>query len=232
MPEIRRLEAMLPTGFHYQIAGAQEKTGEAQAEMVAAFGIAFILIVLCLIVQYNSFIKPFVVLTTVPMGAAGGLLGLWVTGNALGFMPMLGLVALAGIVVNSGILYVEFADNFIRQKLVSGEGLAAPGERSYNGLTRSVFRRCLVDAGRLRMLPIFLTAITTVGGMIPLALFGGPLWEGMAYLMIFGLITATLLTLLVLPTIYAATVEYLRLNLVPPPPMDNDEPSDKDNQTS
>ena len=64
------------------------------------------------------------------------------------------------------------------------------------------------------MLPIFLTVSTTVGGLLPLAFFGGPMWEGMAYLMIFGLIVATALTLLVLPTIYAAFVEYFGVRMV------------------
>jgi multidrug efflux pump subunit AcrB len=64
------------------------------------------------------------------------------------------------------------------------------------------------------MLPIFLTVSTTVGGLLPLAFFGGPMWEGMAFLMIFGLIVATGLTLLVLPTIYAAFVEYFGVKLV------------------
>ena len=75
------------------------------------------------------------------------------------------------------------------------------------GLTRQEFRGCLVEAGRLRMLPIFLTTSTTIGGLIPLALFGGPLWTGLAWTMIFGLTMATLLTLLVVPAIYAILVE-------------------------
>jgi len=75
------------------------------------------------------------------------------------------------------------------------------------GLTRQEFHQCLVQAGKLRMLPIFLTTSTTIGGLIPLALAGGPLWTGLARTMIFGLTVATLLTLLVVPAIYAILVE-------------------------
>ena len=193
---------------------APRASGPSAVLMAMAFGAGIILIVLCLIVQYNSFVKPLVILMTVPMGAVGAFLGLYVTDNALGFMPMLGLVSLAGIVVNSGILYLEFADSLILEKLQNKQGLAPAGEKSCNGLQRAVFRQCLMDAGKLRLLPIFLTASTTVGGLLPLALFGGPLWEAMAWLMIFGLIVATALTLVVLPVIYAAFVEYLGVTLV------------------
>ena len=82
------------------------------------------------------------------------------------------------------------------------------------GLTRAQFRKCLVDAGLARLLPIFLTTATTVGGLLPLALAGGPLWEGMAWCMIFGLLIATLLTLLVIPAMYAILVETFKLQPV------------------
>lgn len=214
MPAIMSIGASLPPGMSLEIAGEQEKSQESQGEMGVALGVAVILIVLVLIVQYNSISKPLVVLMTVPMGAIGALFGLWLTGNPLGFMPMLGLVSLAGIVVNSGILYIEFADTLIQEKLEAGEGLAGADEKSCNGLTRQAFHECLAQAGKQRLLPIFLTVSTTVGGLIPLALFGGPLWEGMAYLLIFGLIVATVLTLLILPAIYAAFVEYFGVKMV------------------
>ena len=214
MPKIRQLENALPPGYWYETGGTLESSADSSAEMATSFSVAVVLIILCLIVQYNSFIKPVIVLMTVPMGAAGALFGLWITDNALGFMPMLGLVSLAGIVVNTGILYIEFAETRIKEKLLAKEGLAEPGQKSCCGLTRQAFHACLAEAGRLRLMPIFLTVSTTVGGLIPLALFGGPLWEGMAYLMIFGLMVATMLTLLVLPAIYAAFVEYLRVTTV------------------
>ncbi|MCD4824713.1 MAG: efflux RND transporter permease subunit [Phycisphaerae bacterium] len=216
MPKIHELADSMPPGYYYEIGGEQENSNDAKGEIVTSFGVGIVLIALCLIIQYNSFVKPFVVLLTVPMGAIGAFFGLWITGNPLGFMPMLGLVALTGIVINSGILYVEFADTLIRQKLLAGEGLAKPGEKSCNGLNRRTFHQCLSEAGKIRLLPIVLTASTTIGGLFTL-IFAGPLWEGMAYLLIFGLMVATVLTLLVLPTIYATAVEYLGLKAVPIP---------------
>ena len=81
-------------------------------------------------------------------------------------------------------------------------------------MTRHDFRECLVAAGKQRMLPIFLTTATTIGGLLPLALSGGPLWEGMSWLMIFGLMVATLLTLYVVPALYAIVVEAFHIKPV------------------
>ena len=83
------------------------------------------------------------------------------------------------------------------------------------GLTRSEFRECLVQAGQQRMLPIFLTTATTIGGLIPLALSGGPLWTGLAWCMIVGLAIATVLTLYVVPAVYAILVETFRVKPIP-----------------
>ena len=97
---------------------------------------------------------------------------------------------------------IEFADMLILE-----EAKKSDGSGPICGLTRDQFRECLVDAGKQRLLPIFLTTATTIGGLLPLALAGGPLWEGMAWCMIFGLAIATLLTLLVVPALYAIFVE-------------------------
>ena len=130
------------------------------------------------------------------------------TDNPLGFMPQLGLLSLFGIVLNTGIIFIEFADILIAEKR---DALRAQGDGAADGpicgLTRQQFRECLAEAGQQRMLPIVLTTATTIGGLLPLALSGGPLWEGMAWLMTFGLIVATVLTLVVVPALYAILVE-------------------------
>ena len=100
-------------------------------------------------------------------------------------------------VLNTGIIYIEFADLLIRNR--AGQPDASG---PIVGLTKVQFRQCLIDAGKQRLLPIFLTTATTVGGLIPLALGGGPLWIGMSWLMIFGLLVATVLTLVVVPALY------------------------------
>jgi multidrug efflux pump subunit AcrB len=177
--------------------------------MGTSFLISFIVIVLILVIMYNGWSKSLVILATLPMAVIGAWLGLWATENPLGFMPQLGLLSLFGIVLNTGIIFIEFADILIEKKATEGDG-----DGPISGITRAEFRQCLVDAGKQRMLPIFLTTATTVGGLIPLALSGGPLWEGLAWLMIFGLCVATLLTLFVVPALYAIVVETFRVKPV------------------
>ena len=150
------------------------------------------------------------ILTTLPIALAGAMLGLYVTGNSLGFMPQLGILALFGIVLNTAIIFFEFADIVIAEKIREGKS-SGP----IQGLSVEDFRACLVEAGKQRMLPIFLTTATTVGGLLPLALSGGPLWEGLAWAMIFGLSLATLLTLFIVPAFYAILVETFGVRPLP-----------------
>ncbi len=199
---MQRLEREMPPGYWLEVGGALEESQQASGMMMLSFGISTVVIVLLLVMQYNSVAKAMVIVATLPLALIGALFGLWLTDNPLGFMPQLGLLSLFGIVLNTAIIYIEFADILITERAIksSGDGPIA-------GLTVHDFRECLVEAGKQRLVPIFLTTATTVGGLVPLALTGGPLWEGMAWLMIFGLLGATLLTLLVVPALYAIVVE-------------------------
>jgi len=218
MPGIDALADDLPPGYRLEVRGEQYESSKAQSSFVMSFLVSFAGIVLCLVIMYNGFIKPVVILLTLPLAAAGSFFGLWLMDTALGFMPMLGLVSLAGIVLNTGIIYIEFAEHRFRETLAAGKpaDLAKPNEKNVAGLTRAAFHRCLVEAGKMRLLPIMLTTLTTVGGLIPLALSGGPMWEGLAYVLIFGLFIATFLTLLVLPALYAVFAETFRMQVLPP----------------
>jgi multidrug efflux pump subunit AcrB len=178
--------------------------------MALSLSIAILLIILCLVVQYNGWAKPIIIMATVPLALIGAFFGLYVTGNPLGFMPQLGILALFGVVVNTAIIFIEFADTLIKEK-----SAASDGSGPIVGLTHEEFRECLVDAGKVRLLPIAMTTLTTIGGLIPLALFGGPLWEGMSWCMIFGLALATLLTLIVVPVLYAIFVERFKMRPFP-----------------
>ncbi|MEM6688229.1 MAG: efflux RND transporter permease subunit [Planctomycetota bacterium] len=205
--EMKELQSSLRPGYKVEIGGSLEESQDAAANMTASFGISLVSIVLILVIQYNGWSKTLVILTTLPLAVIGAWLGLWATDNPLGFMPQLGLLSLFGIVLNTGIIFIEFADilieNRIRSKRDSGDLL----DGKIVGLNKQEFHQCLVAAGKQRMLPIFLTTATTVGGLVPLALSGGPLWEGMAWLMIYGLLVATLLTLYIVPCLYAIIVE-------------------------
>jgi multidrug efflux pump subunit AcrB len=209
-PEYAQIQASLPPGFRIEPGGAFEDSQEGAQQLSVCLGISLLLIIMCLVIQYNGWIKPLIILTTLPLALIGALPGLYFTGNPLGFMPQLGILSLFGIVLNTWI--IEFADLLVSQKIA-----ASSGTGPVMGLTRQEFEECLVDAGRQRLLPIFLTTATTVGGLLPLALFGGPLWEGMAWCMIFGLCIATLLTLLVIPALYGVFAETFRIQMVPGP---------------
>ncbi|QEG20403.1 efflux RND transporter permease subunit [Mariniblastus fucicola] len=193
--QMDRLREELPLGMRVEIGGALEESEKAQWQMLSSFGMSFIAIILLLIIQFNSVFRMTIIVFTLPLALGGALLGLWLTTNPLGFMPQLGILALFGIVLNAAILFVEFADQMIRQR----KQQQGNDER----LSKEDVQAAIISAGRQRLTPIFLTTATTVGGLLPLALFGGPLWVGMAWLLVFGLSYATLLTLIIIPVLYS-----------------------------
>jgi multidrug efflux pump subunit AcrB len=203
-------EASLPPGYWWEIGGALFESNQAAGELGVSLVISILCIILLLIIQYNGVAKPVIILTTLPLALIGALGGLYLMGKPFGFMPQLGMLALFGIVVNTAIIYIEFAETLIKQKADQSDGSGPIA-----GLTRGEFRECLVQAGQVRLLPIAMTTLTTIGGLLPLALAGGPMWEGMAWLMIFGLIVATLLTLIVVPSLYTIFVEQFKMSPLP-----------------
>jgi multidrug efflux pump subunit AcrB len=207
--EMQQLVSEMPAGYGVEVGGNLEKSNENAAYLLVSLAISILTIVLLLVIQYNGWAKPVIILTTLPLALIGALPGLYFTGNALGFMPQLGILSLFGIVLNTGIIFIEFADLLIKDAAEKSDG-SGP----ICGLTQDEFRSCLVDACKQRLLPIFLTTATTIGGLLPLAISGGPLWEGMSWCMIYGLIVATLLTLLVVPALYAVFVETFRVKPV------------------
>ena len=190
LPQIKK-NVTFPPGYWMEIGGEFEKTQKSQAEISVALKISLLLIVVILIGQFNSYIKPFIILLTLPLALIGALCGLFISGWPLGFMPILGIVSLCGVVVNNAIILIDFMD-MARQ---AGTPL----------------RAAVIRAGQLRMRPICITTLTTVGGFIPLALFGGPLWEGLAYVMICGLLVSTIFTLVVIPVVYHLFADKLKL---------------------
>jgi multidrug efflux pump subunit AcrB len=193
-PKLDEMMKGLPPGYRLAQGGEFEETMKAQTQVIRAVAIAILLIVLILIVQYNSMLKPMVILFTVPLALIGVLIGLWVTGWAMGFMANLGILALIGIVINNAIVLIDF----IESRVAGGQEL----------------RSAVAEAGRLRLRPIVLTSLTTVGGLLPLSLFGGALWAPMTNGMIFGLIFATVLTLVVVPTLYVLFAERFGMKVV------------------
>ncbi|HEY5564866.1 MAG TPA: efflux RND transporter permease subunit, partial [Rhodothermia bacterium] len=172
-----------PVGYSYEYGGEIESSGEAQASIGAKLPIAVMIIVLLLVGQFNSIRKPIIILLTIPLGIIGVVIGLLLTGKEFGFVTLLGIISLAGIVINNAIVLID------RIQL----------EIDVNGLSPA---RAVIEASQRRLRPILLTTGTTVGGLVPLWLGGGPLFESMAVAILFGLLFATVLTLVFVPTLY------------------------------
>lgn len=180
-----------PAGYHYQIGGEKEEQSKGFGSLAIAMVISIIAIYLALILQFNSMTKPLVVFAAVPFGMVGGLMGLLVFGVPLGFFALLGVSALVGVIISHVIVLFEY----IEEAHERGEPL----------------RRAVIDAALVRLRPVVVTVLATVGGLVPLAVKGGPLWEPLCYVQIAGLLIATLVTKVVVPVLYVIFVEDLKL---------------------
>jgi multidrug efflux pump subunit AcrB len=180
----------LPPGYTLTYAGEEKELVQHQREMGGVMALSMSLICLALVLQFQSVTKPLVVLLTVPLGLIGALTGLLLTGSPLGFMAMLGIVSLAGVIVSHIIVLSDYIEDARRQG--------------------TELRAALVQAGLVRLRAVLVTVLATVGGLIPLALTGGELWRPLTAVHIFGLLFATLLTLVLLPVLYFLFCERLR----------------------
>ncbi|MEM9478095.1 MAG: efflux RND transporter permease subunit [Verrucomicrobiota bacterium] len=183
-PQIAALTASdeWPVGYRIEYAGEQAESAEAQGNIGSALPISMSILALILISQFNSLRRFAIIAFTIPPMLIGVVPGLIITGSSFGFMTLLGLIALMGIIVNNAILLIDEFDAQLK------EGLE---------LTDAV-----VAASRSRFRPILMTTVTTIIGLLPLALGGGGMWSSMAYAMIFGLAFATALTLLLCPVLF------------------------------
>jgi multidrug efflux pump subunit AcrB len=180
-----------PVAYRWEFGGEKFEQDKGFKSLAIALVVSFAAIYLALVVQFNSVTQPLLVYAAVPFGVVGGLLGLAVMGSSFGFMAFLGVASLAGLIISHVIVLFDFID----EKRREGEPL----------------RRAVVDAGLARLRPVLTTVLATVGGLIPLALEGGPLWEPMCYVQIAGMLVATLVTLVIVPVLYVIFVEDLHL---------------------
>jgi multidrug efflux pump subunit AcrB len=146
--------------------------------------IAMFIIALLLVIQFNSIRRPLIILLTIPLAVVGVGLGLVIFNSYFGFMTLLGVIALFGIVINNAIVLIDRIKTEIEEN-----GLPAP--------------QAIVEASQRRLRPILLTTFTTILGLIPLWLGGGPMWRPMAIAIVCGLAFSTLLTLGVVPVLYS-----------------------------
>ena len=182
-----RLEKLkLPTGYSIRVGGEAEKVRETFSGFGPVVLIALFIIFGILVAEFGEFREALVVAGVIPLGTFGGLIGLLVTGNNMSFLAVIGFVALIGIEIKNSILLVDFTSQ-LRER---GMGL----------------REAIERAGEVRFLPVLLTSVTAIGGLLPLALFGGSLYGPLAIVLIGGLISSTLLSRIVTPAMYLLVV--------------------------
>ncbi|MDX1381899.1 MAG: efflux RND transporter permease subunit, partial [Xanthomonadales bacterium] len=174
-------ETGLPPGIEIQAGGYQESSGEANTALYRTLPLGMLLLLFFLLLQFNSFRRVGIVLVTVPLAIVGVVPGLLLTGYAFGFMALLGVIALVGIVVNNAIVLIDVVD----AQLAEGASI----------------EQSVIAAVARRTRPILLTTVTTVAGLLPLTFADSTLWPPMAWSIISGLILSTLLTLGVVPAL-------------------------------
>ncbi len=175
----------LPSGFSFAVSGQNEEMQTSLNSLLLAFALALFLVYIVMASQFESLIQPLLIMVTVPLALIGVSLVLWLGGLTLNIMVFLGLIILAGIVVNNAIVLVDYTNTLCER-----------------GMDRTA---AIIEAGRARLRPVLMTSFTTVLGLAPMALGvgeGAEIRAPMAITVIAGLATANLLTLLVMPTLY------------------------------
>ena len=183
------VEALYP-GYQLDFRGLFDEIRDSFAELWKLFTVGLLLIYVVLGAQFKSFIQPVIIMFAVPFGMIGAMVGLLLSNATLSMVAMFGIVALSGIVVNDSIVLIDFINKY--------------RERGYNKWY------AILKGGSIRLRPIILTTLTTIIGLIPMAIgLGGksPIWMPMAYTIIFGLALATTMTLFVMPALYAITTD-------------------------
>lgn len=176
----------MPSGYTYESTGEDETTSEAMGQVYLLLFVGVLFMYLIMVAQFQSLLSPFIILFTIPLAFTGGFMGLYISGSEVSVIAMIGFVMLAGIIVNNGIVLVDY----INQLRISGV-------EKYEAI---------VAAGRIRLRPILMTAITTILGLIPMLVTndsGSDMMKPMSIVTVGGLIYGTLLTLFVVPCIYA-----------------------------
>lgn len=175
----------LADGYSIEIGGESESINQAFTDLVSMIALAIVFIYMIMVAQFQSLLSPFIVLFTIPLAFTGGFLALILTGFELNMISILGFLMLAGIVVNNGIVFVDY----VNQLRISGMHK----------------KDALIEAGKARIRPILMTALTTILGLSTLAMgigMGADMIQSMAIVTIGGLTYATILTLFIVPIIY------------------------------
>ncbi|SFG15227.1 hydrophobic/amphiphilic exporter-1, HAE1 family [Lachnospiraceae bacterium C7] len=181
--EIDKLD--IPSGYSVKMSGEDENIKESMGQLTQMLVLAVIFIYLIMVAQFQSLVSPFIIMFTIPLAFTGGFLGLFITGKTLSIIAMIGFIMLAGLIVNNGIVLIDYIN-----------------QSREEGMEK---REAIISAGLTRIRPILMTALTTILSMITMAIGvgdGSELMQPMAITIIGGMIYGTLLTLVVEPCIY------------------------------
>ncbi len=180
---VREMDGVkLPEGFSYEMGGEVAQRKESFGGLTDVIIATIFLFIAVLLLEFKTYKSIIIVLSVIPLGIVGAVLAMLVTGNSLSFVATIGLIALAGIEVKNTILLVDFTNQLRKEGKTLDEAIR--------------------EAGELRFLPIILTSLTAIGGMLPIALSDNPLISPLAVVIIGGLISSTLLSRLVTPVVY------------------------------
>ena len=184
-------ESEIPQEITPVISGDYEDQQEMFGDLILLIALMIILVYMVMASQFESFMGPFVIMFSIPFAAVGVLLGLWATDTALGVMGMVGIIILVGIVVKNGIVLIDYTI------LCQERGMSV--------------REASVTAARSRLRPILMTTLTTVLGLLPMALGrgeGSEMWRSRGMVVCWGLSISTLITLIIIPTVYCGFTEH------------------------
>ncbi|MBQ9928566.1 MAG: efflux RND transporter permease subunit [Lachnospiraceae bacterium] len=178
-------EAQMPSGYKLVMTGENETINEALEQLVLMLVLAIVFMYLIMVAQFQSLLSPFIIMFTIPLAFTGGFLGLYLSNSEVSVIAMIGFVMLAGVIVNNGIVLVDYI-NQLRN----------------DGMPK---REAIMEAGRTRMRPVLMTALTTILALSTMAFsegMGADLSKPMSVVTIGGLIYGTLMTLIVIPCVY------------------------------
>lgn len=171
----------LPMGMYYTLGGQEESRQESFAGLTQIMLITAIGIFAILVLQFKSFIQPLIIFSSIPFAMAGSIIGLYLSGLSFSMMAFVGLISLFGIVVNNAIILIDCANRNL------AEGLSK--------------KQSVLAASATRFTPILLTTLTTIGGLIPLTLYGGGLWQPLGIVLISGLCVSAISSFLFVPVL-------------------------------
>ncbi len=183
LPWLEESSKTWDNGYTYEMGGEAKKSAENIGPVIGFLPISGFIIILLLIIQFNSVRKMSMVLMTIPLGIIGVVIGMLIFGTPFGFMPFLGVISLAGIVINNAIVLIDRMEVEL-----------AGGRKIHD----AIIAACLQ-----RFRPILLATFTTVLGLLPLYISGGEMWEGMAVAIMVGLLFGTIITLIFIPAIFS-----------------------------